>query len=121
MKVTAIVPNLQVASAADARDFYTGFLGLGQGFDYNGVLNLRSPDNPLAQVQLIEGWPDMPAVSIHVSDADEAYAEATSRGYEIVYPLTHEPDGRVRFYVRAPDGTLVNIIQHDDSEHLPHT
>jgi catechol 2,3-dioxygenase-like lactoylglutathione lyase family enzyme len=33
MKVTAIVPNIQVGSTADAREFYTGFLGLRQGFD----------------------------------------------------------------------------------------
>lgn len=119
MKVTAIVPNIQASNTADAREFYAGFLGLEQGFDYRGVLNLRSPVNPLAQVQLCEGWPDMPAVSVHVPDAEKAYAEAKSRAYEIVYPLTHEPDGRVRFFVRAPDGTVVNIIQHDDSEHLP--
>jgi catechol 2,3-dioxygenase-like lactoylglutathione lyase family enzyme len=116
MKVTAIVPNLQVESTDDARAFYTDFLGLQQGFDYRGVLNLRSPANPLAQVQLVQGWPDAPAISIHVPDATEAYAEATSRAYEIVYPLTHEPDGRVRFFVRAPDGTVINIIEHDDSE-----
>lgn len=118
MKVTAIVPNLQIGSTDEARAFYEEFLGLQQGFDYRGVLNLRSPVNPLAQVQLVQGLPDTPAISVHVPDATEAYAEATSRGYEISYPLTHEPDGRVRFIVRAPDGTMTNLIEHDDSEYL---
>ncbi|MGH3491066.1 MAG: VOC family protein [Actinopolymorphaceae bacterium] len=115
MKVTAIVPNIHATNTEEARAFYSDFLGLRQGFDYRGVLNLRSAANPLAQVQLFQEWPaDTPAISIHVPDAAEAFADATSRGYEIVYPLTHEPDGRVRFFVRAPEGTVINIIEHDD-------
>jgi hypothetical protein len=33
-------------------------------------------------------------------------------GYEIVHPLTTEPWGVVRFLVRTPDGTVLNIVQH---------
>jgi uncharacterized glyoxalase superfamily protein PhnB len=40
---------------------------------------------------------------------EEAYEEAKRRGYEIVYPLTKEAWGLRRFFVRAPDGTVVNI------------
>lgn len=117
MKVTAIVPNLRVDSTDATRDFLIEFLGLRMGFDHRGVVNLRSRDNPLAQVQLSQD--DGPAISIHVPDAREAYEEAKFRDYDIAYPLTHEPDGRVRFFVRAPGGMLINIIEHDDSAHLP--
>jgi catechol 2,3-dioxygenase-like lactoylglutathione lyase family enzyme len=45
-------------------------------------------------------------------DIDEAYAEATRRGYEIVYPLTEETWGLRRFFVRDPDGNVINITSH---------
>jgi catechol 2,3-dioxygenase-like lactoylglutathione lyase family enzyme len=117
MKVTAIVPNLRVENVNATRDFLIEFLGLRMGFDHRGVVNLRSRDNPLAQVQLFPA--DGPAISVHVPDAQEAYEVAKAHDYDIAYPLTHEPDGRVRFFVRAPGGILINIIEHDDSAHLP--
>jgi len=43
------------------------------------------------------------------------YAEARRRGYEIVYPLTDEPWGLRRFFVRAPDGNILNIAGHRDA------
>ena len=46
------------------------------------------------------------------NDIDEAYAEAKRRGYEIVYPLTEEPWGLRRFFVRDPDGNVINISSH---------
>ncbi len=45
---------------------------------------------------------------------EEAYAEAQRRGYEIVHPLTQEPWGVRRFFVRAPDGNVINIVNHSD-------
>ena len=33
-------------------------------------------------------------------------------GLEIVYPLTDEPWGVRRFFVRDPDGTVINVAQH---------
>lgn len=59
--------------------------------------------------------PEDPAISVAVGDdVDEAYAEAQRRGYEIVHPLTEEPSGVQRFFVRAPDGTVVNVVSHRD-------
>ena len=43
-------------------------------------------------------------LSVHVgSDVDEAYVDAQRRGYEIVHPLTDEPWGIRRFFVRDPE------------------
>jgi uncharacterized glyoxalase superfamily protein PhnB len=54
-------------------------------------------------------------ISVHVgSDVDEAYAEAQRRGYEIVHPPTDEPWGVRRFFVRDPDGNVINIVNHRD-------
>ena len=33
-------------------------------------------------------------------------------GYEIVHPLTTESWGVRRFFVRAPDGNVFNVVQH---------
>jgi catechol 2,3-dioxygenase-like lactoylglutathione lyase family enzyme len=41
-------------------------------------------------------------------------AEAQRRGYEIVHPLTVEPWGVTRFFVRDPDGNVINIVSHTD-------
>jgi uncharacterized glyoxalase superfamily protein PhnB len=54
-------------------------------------------------------------LSVHVGDEVEAaYAEAQRRGYEIVHPLTTEPWGVRRFFVRAPNGTVINVVSHKD-------
>ena len=53
-----------------------------------------------------------PVISVHVDDVDAAHAEARARGYEIVHPLTDEEWGVRRFFVRAPDGNVVNVVAH---------
>jgi predicted enzyme related to lactoylglutathione lyase len=54
-------------------------------------------------------------ISVHLGeDVDEAYAEAQRRGYEIVHPLTEEAWGLRRFFVRAPDGNVINMTSHRD-------
>ncbi len=51
-------------------------------------------------------------ISVKVDDVDAAYAEAIERGFEIVHPLTDEEWGVRRFFVRAPDGNVLNIVAH---------
>lgn len=43
---------------------------------------------------------------------DAAYEEAQRLGFDIVHPLTTEPWGVRRFFVRAPDGNVINIARH---------
>ena len=110
-----IVPNLNVDDATTGHDFYEEFLGLRKEFDLGWVASFRSPTNPSVQVSLVSGDPTAPeqsSLSVAVGDVDAAYAEAQRRGYEIVHPLTHEPWGVRRFFVRAPDGTVVNVVRH---------
>ena len=45
---------------------------------------------------------------------EEAYEEARRRGFEIVHPLTTESWGIRRFFVRAPDGNVINMTNHKD-------
>jgi catechol 2,3-dioxygenase-like lactoylglutathione lyase family enzyme len=118
MQISGVVVNLPVADIEAARDFYTEYLGLSvEGFNMGWVAHFQSPDGK-AHVQLVTSdakSPEDSAVSIHVgSDVEEAFEEAKRRGYEIVYPLTKEAWGLRRFFVRAPDGTVINITSHSD-------
>lgn len=120
MQATGIVANLSVADLTEARDFYVGFLGLSvEGFNLGWVLNLHSPDGR-AVVQLVTRDATSPVdsvISLHVGDQVEAaYEEAQRRGFEIVHPLTTEPWGVRRFLVRAPDGNVINIVNHKDQD-----
>ena len=118
MRVTGIVANLPVADIAAARDFYTDYLGLSvQGFNLGWVANYRSPSGK-ATIQLVTRDATAPhdsVISVHVgARVDEAYAEAKRRGYEIVHPLTDEAWGVRRFFARAPDGNVINMVSHSD-------
>jgi catechol 2,3-dioxygenase-like lactoylglutathione lyase family enzyme len=118
MRVTGIVANLPVPDIAAARDFYTGYLGLRvEGFNLGWVAHYQSSDGE-AHIQLVTSDATAPhdsVISVHVgSDVDEAYAEAQRRGYEIVHPLTDEAWGVRRFFVRAPDGNVINVVSHSD-------
>lgn len=119
MQVTRITANLSVPDIGEARDFYVDYLGLSvQGFNLGWVANFQSPDGR-AVVQLVTR--DATAshdsvISVAVGDGiEEAYDEAKRRGFEIVHPLTTEPWGIRRFFVRAPDGNVININSHRDN------
>jgi catechol 2,3-dioxygenase-like lactoylglutathione lyase family enzyme len=117
MRVTTIYSNLRVPDIAAARDFYAGYLGLeDESIDMDWVTRFSSPETG-ASVQLLTHdatAPEDPVASIRVDDVEAALAQARERGYEIVHPLTTEPWGVRRFFVRAPDGNVLNIAQHVD-------
>jgi len=58
--------------------------------------------------------PEDPVISVKVDDVGAAYAQAQERGYEIVHPLATEEWGVTRFFVRVPDGNVLNVAQHRD-------
>ena len=58
--------------------------------------------------------PEDSVISVHTNDVEGAFEEAQKLGYEIVHPITTEPWGVRRFFVRAPDGNVINIVHHRD-------
>lgn len=116
MHVNRVIADLPVPDIASAREFYAEYLGLRtEEFNLGWVARFTSPDSG-ASVQLVTRdatAAQSPAISILTPDVEQAYAQAQERGYEIVHPLTTETWGVRRFFVRAPDGTVVNIVQHD--------
>ena len=49
---------------------------------------------------------------MEVDDVDAVHAKAVADGLEIVHPLTDETWGVRRFFVRDPDGLVVNVLSH---------
>jgi catechol 2,3-dioxygenase-like lactoylglutathione lyase family enzyme len=117
MRASRITANLRVADVEAAKGFYTGYLGLStEEFNMGWVARYTSPDTG-ANVQLVTrdaAAPEDSVLSIHTDDVDSAYEEALRLGYEIVHPLTTEQWGVRRFFVRAPDGNVINIVRHRD-------
>lgn len=117
MRAKRITANLRVADIDDAKSFYTDFLGLStEEFNLGWVARYTAPETG-AHVQLVTRdatAAEDSVISIHADDVEGAHDEARRRGFEIVHPLTTEPWGVRRFLVRAPDGNVVNIVQHAD-------
>ena len=115
MAVRRIVADLPAADPAGGRAFYEGVLGLELVMDQGWVATFAAPGAPATQVTLVaedRTAPERPAVSIEVDDLDAAYAAAQEQGLEVVHPLTDEPWGVRRFFVRDPAGNVVNVLSH---------
>jgi catechol 2,3-dioxygenase-like lactoylglutathione lyase family enzyme len=117
MRAKRITANLRVADIDGAKAFYTGFLGLStEEFNMGWVARYTSPDTGV-NVQLVTKdatGPEDSVISVHTDDIEAAYQEAKDHGFEIVHPLTTESWGVRRFFVRAPDGNVINIAYHPD-------
>lgn len=114
MKVVRIIPDLAVADIATADEFYTDFLSLErEDLGLGWVTRYTAPSGANLQVLTRDAQArEDPVMSVAVDNVDEAYQEAQRRGYEIVYPLTDEEWGVRRFFVRTPDGHVLNILRH---------
>lgn len=117
MRAIRIMADLRVDDIEAAKGFYGGFLGLStEEFNLGWVARFTSPETgAIVQVLTRDATaPVDPDLSVHTHDVEAAYQEAQDLGYEIVHPLTVEPWGVHRFFVRAPDGTVLNIVGHAD-------
>jgi catechol 2,3-dioxygenase-like lactoylglutathione lyase family enzyme len=113
--IRRVVPDLQAADPLAGRAFYEGVLGMELAMDQGWVVTYVDPENRSAQITVVSSdasAPVAPDVSVEVDDVDAAHAAAVSAGYEIVHPLTDEPWGVRRFFVRSPEGAIVNVVSH---------
>lgn len=100
---------------SSSREKFFGFLGLTDEVMNQGwVARFTSPESG-ACVQVVTRdatAPEDSVMTIKVDDVDAAYDEAQRSGYEVVYSLTDESWGIRRFFVRSPDGQVINVAQH---------
>ena len=114
MTVRRIVANLAAEDLGPIRSFYERLLDLEVVMDHGWIVTLAPPDRPDLQISLMtheETAPTVPNVSVQVDDVDAAYAAAVHEGAEIVHPLTDEPWGVRRFFLRDPDGNVIEILE----------
>lgn len=115
MAVERVVPDLVSRSLGESRTFCQRVLGLEPVMDHGWIVTLADPASPDVQISLMthdETATVSPVVSVQVRDVDAAYAAAVEEGAEIVHPLTDEPWGVRRFFVRDPGGHVINVLGH---------
>ena len=114
MAVRRVVPNVRSEAVGESREFY-GLLGFEEVMNHGWIMTLASPSDPGAQVSFMaedRTAPVVPDMSVEVSDVDAAYAVMRESGAEIVHPLQDEEWGVRRFFVRDPNGRVVNVLGH---------
>ena len=114
MRIRRIVPDLHGDPAA-SRAFYEDVMGLELDMDLGWIATFASTSNETAQLSVMSSDATAavaPDVSIEVEDVDAVHAKAVGRGCEIVHPLTDEPWGVRRFFVRDPNGAVINVMHH---------
>lgn len=115
MGIRRAVPDLTSADLARSRTFYSDLLGFTVAMDMGWVVNFVSPDNPTAQIIVMDADRTaevLPDMTIEVDDVDRLHARAVELGYEVVHPLTDESWAVRRFFVTDPDGNVVNVMSH---------
>ncbi|OIJ85664.1 VOC family protein [Streptomyces colonosanans] len=114
MAVRRVMPIIQSEAAKESREFY-GLLGFEEVMNLGWIMTLASPSNPAAQVSVVTGdktAPVTPDVSVEVDDVEAAYTIMRDSGAEIIHPLQDEEWGVRRFFVRDPNGRVVNVLSH---------
>jgi catechol 2,3-dioxygenase-like lactoylglutathione lyase family enzyme len=112
MSIRRVVPNIASDKLDACRDFYAGLLGFQVAMDLGWIMTFVSPSNPTAQLSILRQDASasvVPQLTVEVADV---HAEARRRGLEIVHPLTDEPWGVRRFFVKDPNGVVLNVVSH---------
>jgi catechol 2,3-dioxygenase-like lactoylglutathione lyase family enzyme len=115
MTIKRVVPNIKTAAREESLEFYRDFLGLNVQMDMGWIVTFVSKTHPNTQLSVIASdrtAPVHPHVSVEVDDVDELYNKAVQQNLEIIYPLTDEPWGVRRFFVRDPNGQVINLLSH---------
>ena len=115
MSIRRVVPNMISDTPDESRSFYVGLLGFQVAMDMGWIMTFVSPSNPTAQVSVVREdatAPVVPQITVEVADVDAIHAEAVRRGLDIVHPLTDEPWGVRRFFVKDPNGMVINVAAH---------
>jgi catechol 2,3-dioxygenase-like lactoylglutathione lyase family enzyme len=114
LAVKRIKPNILSERFDESRTFYKDVIGLdgGDGLDWILFFGTDRREVQLSVMKLDIKANVHPDVSIEVDDVGAVYERAQSAGAEIVYPLTDEDWGLRRFFVRDPNGAVINVTEH---------
>ena len=115
MDIRRAVADFKTDDIGKSLDFYVGVLGFELAMDLGWIATVVSTSNPAVQISFLthdESASIVPDLSIEVEDVDGVYEKVRATGLEVVHPLTDEPWGVTRFFVRDPNGRVVNVMKH---------
>jgi predicted enzyme related to lactoylglutathione lyase len=115
--IRRIVSNIQTTNIKQSEQFYTQVLGLVKAMDLGWIQTYVAPEDPTAQISVLTKDPSgiHPNLSVEVADIDSVHEAVVTQGHAVVYPLTDEPWGVRRFFVRESNGTIINIVCHREA------
>ncbi|MBN7822134.1 VOC family protein [Bowmanella yangjiangensis] len=116
MAVKRIVANISAPDTDKACAFYTAIFDLELVMDHGWIKTLSAGNSMTTQISLAsQGGADteVPDLSIEVDDLDAVLSRVKAAGIALEYGPTFEPWGVRRFYIRDPQGTLINVLQHN--------
>ncbi|UED84564.1 VOC family protein [Streptomyces profundus] len=114
MTIRRAMPILHSEATPENREFYRT-LGFEEAMDHGWITTFASPSAPAVQVSFLTSdktAPVPPDLSVEVDDVDAVHAAVLASGAEIVHPLRDEEWGVRRFFVRDPDGRVINVLSH---------
>lgn len=115
MAVRRVVPDLHADAPAEVAAFLGRVFGMQVVMDQGWIVTVAHPAAPQAQISVMSGDATaevVPDLSIEVDDVDAAFVAAVRAGAEIAYPMTTEPWGVRRFFLRTPAGHVLNVLGH---------
>jgi len=116
---------LRVADVARSQRFYTEVFGMrvvwqpdeDNAYLSSGSDNLALHHEPGIEPAIRGGALDHIGFFVaELGQLEESFAWAQQRGIEIVKPLRQHRDGTSSFYIKDPDGIVIQII-HDPAAH----
>ena len=117
MAIKRIVTDIATSDMPGLRAFYEDLFDLRTVMDQGWIATLASGTDAPVQLSIAReggsGTP-VPDMSIEVEYIDALYARAMDLGHAVEYPLTQEPWGVRRFYLRDPAGKLMNVMMHSN-------
>jgi lactoylglutathione lyase len=115
MAVLRIVANFASPEPSASQTFYEAVLGLKLVMDHGWIMTFAAEASAAPQISVASeggsGTP-VPDVSVEVDDLDAVHRRAVAGGFAIIYGPTDEPWGVRRFFVRDPNGRIINVLVH---------
>lgn len=124
-QLTSAYPLVTTARPQASRDFFVRHLGFEVAFEASWFVLLVRPATEAASVAIAFMSPDHPSrppgpevftgkgllLTLQVDDARLQERLLREAGVEILYPVTQEPWGQVRFQVADPSGLVLDVVE----------
>ena len=117
MSVRRIVPHVASERPQEVAEFYRMAFGLTQLMDMGWIVTLGAGEGP-AQLSLTQqggGDAPIPHLTLEVDDFEATLARLDQMGIDHLYGPVVEPWGVRRVMVADPEGTILNVMEHQTS------